>query len=58
MIVEPYAGSSARENLNPVGRVYDSFSAFLCVPKALSQPGRYSPGWEELSCTYRIGRGR
>ena len=30
------------ENLNPVGRVYYSFSAFLCVPNALSQDGGYS----------------
>jgi len=44
MIVEPAAGSSVTENLNPVGRVYYSFSAFLCVPNALSQEGGYSLG--------------
>lgn len=44
MIVEPAAGSSVSENLNPVGRVYYSFSAFLCVPNALSQDGGYSLG--------------
>ncbi|HZM66485.1 MAG TPA: hypothetical protein VFC16_09325, partial [Nakamurella sp.] len=27
-----------------VGRVYYSFSTFLCVPNALSQPGGYTLG--------------
>lgn len=44
MIVEPAAGASIADNLNPVGRVYYSFSAFLCVPSALSQDGGYSLG--------------
>jgi SAM-dependent methyltransferase len=44
MIVEPAAGPTVSDNLNPVGRVYYSFSAFLCVPNALSQDGGYSLG--------------
>jgi 2-polyprenyl-3-methyl-5-hydroxy-6-metoxy-1,4-benzoquinol methylase len=44
MVVEPNAGHSVADNLNPVGRVYYSFSAFLCVPSALSQDGGYSLG--------------
>ncbi|UBU09143.1 class I SAM-dependent methyltransferase [Nonomuraea gerenzanensis] len=44
MIVEPAAGSSLSENLNPVGRAYYAFSAFLCVPNALSQEGGYALG--------------
>ncbi|PRY19796.1 ubiquinone/menaquinone biosynthesis C-methylase UbiE [Pseudosporangium ferrugineum] len=44
MIVEPYAGDAVPDNLNPVGRVYYSFSTFLCVPNALSQPGGYALG--------------
>lgn len=44
MIVEPYAGATVADNLNPVGRVYYSFSSFLCVPNALSQDGGYSLG--------------
>ena len=44
MVVEPYVGSSVSDNLNPVGRVYYSFSTFLCVPSALSQDGGYSLG--------------
>jgi hypothetical protein len=44
MVVEPAAGGSVAENLNPVGRVYYSFSTFLCVPSALAQEGGYSLG--------------
>jgi ubiquinone/menaquinone biosynthesis C-methylase UbiE len=44
MVVEPAAGGSVAANLNPVGRVYYSFSTFLCVPNALSQDGGYSLG--------------
>jgi ubiquinone/menaquinone biosynthesis C-methylase UbiE len=39
MIVEPFAGDTVADNLNPVGRVYYNFSTYLCVPNALSQPG-------------------
>ncbi len=44
MIVEPAAGDTVAENMNPVGRVYYSFSTFLCVPNAMSQPGGYALG--------------
>jgi SAM-dependent methyltransferase len=44
LIVEPAAGDTTADNLNPVGRVYYGFSTFLCVPNALSQPGGYSLG--------------
>jgi ubiquinone/menaquinone biosynthesis C-methylase UbiE len=44
LVVEPYAQDSVADNLNPVGRVYYSFSTFLCVPNALSQSGGYSLG--------------
>ncbi len=37
LIVEPYAGATVAENLNPVGRIYYSFSTFLCVPHAISE---------------------
>jgi SAM-dependent methyltransferase len=37
LIVEPFAEGSVAENLNPVGRVYYSFSTFLCVPHAISE---------------------
>jgi SAM-dependent methyltransferase len=44
LIVEPIAGDTVADNLNPVGRVYYGFSTFLCVPNALSQSGGYSLG--------------
>lgn len=44
MIVEPAAGDTVQDNLNPVGRVYYGFSSFLCVPNALSQDGGYALG--------------
>ena len=37
MIVEPVAGNSLEENLNPVGRVYYGFSTTVCVPNSRSQ---------------------
>jgi ubiquinone/menaquinone biosynthesis C-methylase UbiE len=44
LVVEPFAGDDTASNLNPVGRVYYSFSTMLCVPNAMSQPGGYSLG--------------
>ena len=37
MIVEPQAGDSLAENLNPVGRLWYAASAMVCVPTSLSQ---------------------
>jgi SAM-dependent methyltransferase len=37
MIVEPYANDQIKDNLNPVGRVYYSFSTLLCTPCSRSQ---------------------
>lgn len=37
MIVEPMAGDSLSENLNPVGRMYYSASTMVCVPTSLAQ---------------------
>jgi hypothetical protein len=42
--VEPAAGSTVAANLNPIGRIYYSFSTFVCVPNALAQEGGYSLG--------------
>ncbi|MGW4947575.1 class I SAM-dependent methyltransferase [Actinoplanes sp. NPDC004185] len=44
MIVEPAAGDTVADNMNPVGRVYYGFSTLLCVPNAMSQPGGYALG--------------
>jgi SAM-dependent methyltransferase len=37
MIVEPFANDFLKDNLNPVGRVYYSFSTLLCTPCSRSQ---------------------
>ena len=44
LVVEPFAADEVAGNLNPVGRMYYSFSTLLCMPNALSQPGGYSLG--------------
>jgi SAM-dependent methyltransferase len=44
LIVEPLAGDTLADNLNPVGRIYYSGSTFVCVPNARSQPGGYALG--------------
>jgi 2-polyprenyl-3-methyl-5-hydroxy-6-metoxy-1,4-benzoquinol methylase len=37
MVVEPFAGDSVAENLNPVGRIFYAASTMVCVPASLSQ---------------------
>ena len=37
MLVEPMAGDSLADNLNPVGRVFYAASANICVPTSLNQ---------------------
>lgn len=37
MIVEPMAGDTLAENLNPLGRLYYSFSTMVCTPGSRSQ---------------------
>ena len=37
MIVEPMAGDTLADNLNPVGRLYYSASTMVCVPTSLAQ---------------------
>lgn len=44
LLVEPAAGESIAENLNPIGRLFYSASTFLCTPSARSQPGGYALG--------------
>ena len=58
MIVEPFAGDTVADNLNPVGRVYYSFSTFLCVPNALSQHGGYALGAQAGEAADPPGRHR
>lgn len=44
MVVEPAAGDTVEENLNPIGRAYYGFSTLLCTPASLSQPGAAALG--------------
>ena len=37
MLVEPFAGDSLEENLNPVGRVFYAASTLVCTPASLDQ---------------------
>jgi len=37
MLVEPYAGDTLEENINPVGRMYYAFSTTMCCPNSRSQ---------------------
>lgn len=37
MVIEPLAGDSLEDNLNPVGRIYYAFSTNICVPASLNQ---------------------
>jgi SAM-dependent methyltransferase len=44
MIVEPMAGDTLADNLNPVGRMYYSASSIICTANALSQEPRTALG--------------
>ena len=44
MMVEPFAGDTVEENLNPIGRLFYGFSTLVCTPGSLSQPGRAGLG--------------
>jgi SAM-dependent methyltransferase len=37
MIVEPFAHDELKDNLNPIGRMFYSFSTLLCTPNSRSQ---------------------
>jgi hypothetical protein len=37
MLVEPFAHDELENNLNPVGRMFYSFSTMACTPASLSQ---------------------
>jgi len=39
LLVEPFAGDSVADNLNPVGRLYYGASSLICVPVSLAQQG-------------------
>ena len=37
LLIEPRAGDSLAQNLNPVGRIFYAFSTSVCVPASLNQ---------------------
>ncbi len=39
LLVEPFAGDSVAENLNPVGRLFYGASSLICVPVSLARQG-------------------
>jgi SAM-dependent methyltransferase len=39
LIVEPFAGDRLEDNINPIGRVFYSASAFICTPASRAQKG-------------------
>ena len=39
LIVEPFANDRLEDNLNPIGRVFYSASAFICTPASRAQQG-------------------
>jgi SAM-dependent methyltransferase len=39
LLVEPYAGDTLEDNLNPVGRTYYGLSTVICTPGSLAQGG-------------------
>jgi SAM-dependent methyltransferase len=44
LLVEPFAGDTVEENLNPIGRFYYGMSTLVCTPGSLSQPGKAGLG--------------
>jgi SAM-dependent methyltransferase len=44
MLVEPMAGDSMAENMNPLGQIFYAFSTTVCTPNSLSQDVGYGLG--------------
>jgi SAM-dependent methyltransferase len=44
MVVEPRAGDTIEDNLNPIGRLFYCASTLICTPASLDQPGRAGLG--------------
>src|SRR5262249_47047510 len=62
LLVEPMAGETLADNLNPVGRIYYSASTAICRPSAQSQDGSYALGnqvpespWAEIMARAGFG---
>ncbi|MDN5860480.1 MAG: class I SAM-dependent methyltransferase, partial [Pseudonocardia sp.] len=53
LLVEPMAGETLADNVNPVGRIFYSASPFICTPAAQAQPGGYALGNQVPDSTWR-----
>jgi SAM-dependent methyltransferase len=54
LVVEPIAGDTLTDNLNPVGRIFYAASTSLCVPNALSQGGHRALGAQAGEAQLRV----
>jgi len=52
LLIEPMAGESLEDNVNPVGRIFYSASTFICTPAAQSQEGGYALGAQVPEATW------
>jgi SAM-dependent methyltransferase len=53
MVVEPAAGESLAENMNPVGRIYYSASSHICTPASLFEPNGMGLGAQASAAQLR-----
>jgi SAM-dependent methyltransferase len=53
LLVEPMAGESLADNVNPVGRIFYSASTLICTPSAQAQDGGYALGAQVPESTWR-----
>lgn len=53
LVVEPMAGETVLDNVNPIGKLFYSAGLFLCLPTAKAQGGRYQLGPQVPESTWR-----
>jgi SAM-dependent methyltransferase len=53
LLVEPMAGDSLVDNVNPVGRIFYSGSVLICTPSAQAQDGGYALGNQVPDAVWR-----
>jgi len=53
LLVEPMAGESLADNVNPIGKLFYSAGTFVCVPNAKAQGGRHQLGPQVSESTWR-----
>jgi SAM-dependent methyltransferase len=53
LLVEPMAGETTADNLNPIGRLFYSASSMICTPCARSQPGGWALGAQATEAQLR-----